>query len=272
MTDAHNASLDKGEFSHGRRAKKYRHSIASASDAVNAICEMNNMILLALSGVSMMRRDLGFDQGAEVEALIAGIKATLNSAVTMAERNVLPTQVSANASDDVNVATCLAELGSLTQHLWNSRTRFEVWTSSDALAVTCNRLLLKNALLKLVMNAHAAMPSGGLVALFASKAPNGCYGEDVNIRVVDSGRGMAPEMPDRKFSSYSDPKPDQPDAMELESVERFAQAYGGQLYIQREPGLGTCVRLRLPAAIAVSASRFASLRTGPRTAGPLDGN
>jgi PAS domain S-box-containing protein len=134
------------------------------------------------------------------------------------------------------------------------------------LRVVVDRTHLESALLSLAANAQDAMPHGGQLTVRAfherGPAPVGPDGDvsptspSVTIEVTDTGRGMTPDVAARAFEPFFTTKEvGQGSGLGLSMVYGFAKQSGGYADIESEPGRGTTVRMRLPAA-------------GPKTSGP----
>ncbi len=105
---------------------------------------------------------------------------------------------------------------------------------------------LRDALVRLVLNAVAAMPEGGAIAVRATGEESGW----VVVEVRDSGVGMAPDL----LRALGQRRPTGRGLTEVfETVER----HGGTIAFDSEAGKGTVVRLRL------HASRFQIIPPSP---------
>jgi signal transduction histidine kinase len=71
------------------------------------------------------------------------------------------------------------------------------------------------------------------------------------ISVRDNGRGIAPEHHERIFEVFQSlgPRRDgcRGTGMGLAIVRKIAETQGGRAWVESEPGLGACFRVRLPA-------------------------
>jgi len=106
------------------------------------------------------------------------------------------------------------------------------------------------ALLNLCRNASVALQDGGEVVISAKNsvprpgAPTGL----VEIIVADNGSGMTDEVLRRAFDSNFTTKPDgQGSGLGLGQVRQLVQESGGAIEIKSEVGVGTAVRMLLPA-------------------------
>jgi signal transduction histidine kinase len=100
--------------------------------------------------------------------------------------------------------------------------------------------LLKQAALNIVVNAIEAMPRGGELRFESS-----IEGEDVELRISDSGSGIAPEKRDKIFQLYYTTK-NSGSGIGLAMTFRIVQLLNGKIEFVSEPGKGTAFILRFP--------------------------
>jgi len=123
--------------------------------------------------------------------------------------------------------------------------------------VKCDASQFESALLNLIINACDAMPDGGHLTVealntrldedFLRQYPDVRPGEFVEVRVVDHGRGMAPEVLERAFEPFFTTKPmGEGTGLGLSMIYGFARQAGGLVAMDSTPGEGTTVRLCLP--------------------------
>ncbi|MDD2545827.1 MAG: ATP-binding protein [Burkholderiaceae bacterium] len=113
----------------------------------------------------------------------------------------------------------------------------------DAASVLADAELLRQVLGSVLANASEAMPGGGEchVQLDASDRQQIC------IRVVDEGRGIAPEARHQLFRPFFTTKP-QGLGLGLPLARRILQRFGGTIAIQPGAPRGAVVLLTLPKA------------------------
>jgi PAS domain S-box-containing protein len=118
---------------------------------------------------------------------------------------------------------------------------------------------LESALLNLSLNAQDAMPVGGVLTLSTEEidldeTTLGRHtelrpGRYVSVCVTDDGEGMSKETLERAFEPfYTTKEVGKGSGLGLSMVYGFAKQSNGHVVIYSEPGLGTSVRLYLPAA------------------------
>jgi two-component system, cell cycle sensor histidine kinase and response regulator CckA len=125
--------------------------------------------------------------------------------------------------------------------------------------VLADRGQVEQMLLNLAVNARDAMPQGGLVtfttaAADLSEAPAAVWpgtrpGRCAKLTVSDTGHGMDAETMSRAFEPFFTTRaPGQGTGLGLSAVYGIVTKAGGAITIDSEEGLGTSVRIYLPAA------------------------
>lgn len=122
--------------------------------------------------------------------------------------------------------------------------RFEL-DESPAPAVRADAEQLQQALLNLVQNAAEAMPQGGTVGLAATAVAG--RRPAVQLRVSDTGPGIAPEAQARLFDPFFTTKT-AGTGLGLSLTARIVEKHGGAIRFETVAGRGTAFILVLPAA------------------------
>ena len=112
----------------------------------------------------------------------------------------------------------------------------------DVPEVYVDRVLLKQAVLNLVLNAAEAMPNGGQLRLVLSRR-----GEMAEITVGDTGKGIPPENRQKVFQLFFTTRPGG-SGIGLASTFRIVQLHNGSIDFTSEVGRGTTFRIELPLA------------------------
>jgi two-component system, cell cycle sensor histidine kinase and response regulator CckA len=156
----------------------------------------------------------------------------------------------------------------------------------DLWPVRIDRSELERLLLNLVANARRAMPEGGTLTIRtrnagpAATAPAdaaagvagagvaGVAGVDGSVRlcVIDTGVGMTPEVAQHAFEPYFTTDSDAGTGLGLSAAYGVVTAAGGTIGLTSVPGVGTTVRIDLPAV-----GEDASAPPDPEPPPPLGG-
>ncbi len=122
---------------------------------------------------------------------------------------------------------------------------------ADLSPVRVDRPLLTQALVNLVFNAVQAMPSGGRLTLGLERR-----GESAEIRIADTGQGIAPEHRSRIFQLFFTTRPGG-SGIGLASAYKAVQLHDGSIDFDSHVGRGTTYRIELPLArLEPAVSRF----------------
>jgi signal transduction histidine kinase len=103
--------------------------------------------------------------------------------------------------------------------------------------------IFRQALLNLAKNAVQAMPDGGTLTIDAEPTKDG----RVEIRVSDTGVGIAPENLAKIFDLYFTTKPSGT-GIGLSLVYRTVQLHNGDIDVESRPGRGTTFVIKMPKA------------------------
>ena len=112
----------------------------------------------------------------------------------------------------------------------------------DPLPIDADPEMLHRALSNLVLNAMDAMPDGGKLTLSAK-----ALGEQIEIRVADTGEGLTPEECERLFTPYYTTK-QHGTGLGLAIVQSVVADHGGSISVESQPGGGAVFVLRFARA------------------------
>ena len=121
------------------------------------------------------------------------------------------------------------------------RVQLRLRRSPEPLVVPLDERLIKQALLNLLINAVQATPEGGEVMLSARRDGAG----RAVLQVVDTGRGMEPDVLAKIFQAYYSTKKGG-HGLGLAISKRIIDEHGGTIRATSEVGKGTEFRIELP--------------------------
>jgi signal transduction histidine kinase/ActR/RegA family two-component response regulator len=173
---------------------------------------------------------------------------------------------------------CNALLDSMRKLLRRTlREDIEITTAFDCDVVSAfaDPAQLESAVLNLALNAQDAMPAGGRLSLvtanvslnedYQSAHPEVRPGEYLMIAMTDNGEGMPKEVLDRVFEPFFTTKEvGKGSGLGLSMVYGFVKQSNGHVAIYSEPGLGTTVRIYLPAVLVKAVATPVSSQMQPQ--------
>ncbi len=153
----------------------------------------------------------------------------------------------------------LSDLQRLLQRTLREDVEIELRLSPVLTPALADAAQLESAIINLSLNAQDAMPEGGRLTIATSIAPLDERYRDLNpevppgdyvlISITDEGVGMTEEVLERAFEPFFTTKEiGKGSGLGLSMVYGFVKQSGGHIAIYSEAGLGTTVRIYLPAA------------------------
>jgi two-component system nitrogen regulation sensor histidine kinase NtrY len=119
---------------------------------------------------------------------------------------------------------------------------FKIELAPDPLLIDADPELLHRALSNLVLNAMDAMPDGGTLTLSAR-----AKGEQVEIRIADTGVGLTPEECERLFTPYYTTK-EHGTGLGLAIVQSVVADHAGTIAVESPQSGGSAFVITLPKA------------------------
>lgn len=157
------------------------------------------------------------------------------------------------ATRAVDVNALITGMSSLIRHALTSRVSVDLRLDPAAPVANIDPGQLESALMNLVINARDAMADGGALliatATVTHRPPDSLEaGSFIEVTVTDTGHGMSPSVVAQVFEPFFTTKePGKGTGLGLSMVHGFARQSGGDVAIESLPGLGTTVRLYMPA-------------------------
>ncbi|MCA9319309.1 MAG: GHKL domain-containing protein, partial [Planctomycetes bacterium] len=104
---------------------------------------------------------------------------------------------------------------------------------------------LRRVFFNLFNNAFEAMPEGGTLSVSSYVLESEDLGEIVELRIKDTGRGIAADVERRLFEPYFTTR-SSGTGLGLAICKKTIEGYGGTIQIESEEGRGTTAVIRLP--------------------------
>ena len=209
---------------------------------------LNNSLAAILAYSELMLRD---PQNAVAKRRLGVMRdVALEASATVRRLQEFVSRQPQAAFGPVGLPAVIAQAVEMTAPRW----RDEAQRRGIAIAVTQdmealppvegNAFELRDALMRLILNAVAAMPRGGALAIRAASEESGW----VMVEVRDTGVGMPPEVKRRIAERAKSIAPGRGATHGLLEVADVVERHGGTLGVESEEGKGTTVRMRLHAS------------------------
>ena len=208
----------------------------------------NNSLAAILAYTEIMLREA---QGeTQVRRLTVIREVALEASVTVRRLQEFVSRQPQVAYGPVGLPAVIAEALEMTAPRWRDEAQrrgvvIVVTQNMEAVPpVQGNAFELRDALVHLILNAVASMPSGGALGIRAASEESGW----VVLEVRDTGVGMPPEVRRRVMDRALSAEPGAPPPRGLLEVADIMERHAGSVSVESEEGKGTAVRLRLQAS------------------------
>jgi len=208
--------------------------------------ELNNPLGIILGFAQGLERRATLDEG--TRAAVASIERQAQRCASLVRALLDFSRKKVPVREHISVSALFGRVGELvTGQARRSDIRLEILPLAEEvpeLEVSVQEI--ETALLNLITNALDATPSGGSVTISARAV---AQGHGVELVVTDTGSGMPEEVLQRAFDPFFTTKPvGQGTGLGLSITRNIVEAHGGAIDVKTAPGVGTTVKLWLPAA------------------------
>ncbi len=211
--------------------------------------DFNNMLAIVVGSLSLMQKRMARGE-TDVARFIDSAMDGASRAATLTKRLLAFSRQQALAPEVLDANRMVEGMAEMLRRTLGAEVRLDIALADDLWLTHADPGQLENALLNLAVNARDAMPDGGRLRIETGNIRLDeavAQGEHVEIRVVDSGSGMPPEIVAKAFDPFFTTKPvGRGTGLGLSQVYGFVRQSGGQVRIESTPGEGTIVRIQLP--------------------------
>ncbi len=232
---------------------KYLHQdkmVSLGKLAASVVHEINNPLTGVLNYISLMskilgRKALGPEQVEKFKRYLDLMGSEVKRSSDIVSNLLAFSRKSKLEFSDVAVHTLLERSVLLSHHkleLQNIRVLMDFPSESPVVLGDFNQL--QQCILNLIFNAADAMPEGGTLTIACSVNPGTRCAE---IRVQDTGRGIAPEHLPKIFDPFFSTKQEGKGlGLGLSVVYGIIDRHKGSITAESEPGKGTVFTIQLP--------------------------
>jgi signal transduction histidine kinase len=218
--------------------------------------DFNNILTVVIGGLDMSEDILPPDHPAHVH--LANSRNAAEKAGELTHRMLIFSRQSHLTPRPVDVNQSAKELIPLLNLATGEKVSVRCKLSDELPPVIAEPSKLQNILLNLIVNSRDAMPSGGDIFLetdrerVESQLSNGPWtvppGDYVTVLVRDTGEGMSKKIMEKVSEPFFTTKPmGKGTGLGLTTVRDSMRAWQGHLMITSSSGLGTTVKMYLPA-------------------------
>ncbi len=205
--------------------------------------DLRNILNIISGNLALLSRRLGDDAVARkhIDRAMAGVDLGTRLAGSAIECGR-----STSIARGTDIVGARPSVENVVREAAGSAVEVEVTMPSELPIAAVEQAALENVLINLAINARHAMSGvGALRVAFESEDDAGRRW--ISMTVADTGCGMPRHVIDRAFDPYFTTKGEGGSGLGLATVKRFVDECGGSIDIESRIGLGTAIRIRLPA-------------------------
>ena len=216
--------------------------------------DFNNLLTVIIGNLELLQLHAG-DQpnGGRLGRHIDAALAAATRGGTLTQRLLAFSRRQALHPTTVDVAALLRDMQEMLRRTLGEDISIEVTSEPDQWRCRVDPHQLESAILNLALNARDAMAHGGRLSMqLRNRAavpddPN----DWVQLRITDTGRGIAPDVLPHVFEPFFTTKgPGEGSGLGLSMVYGFITQSGGRIELSSTVGIGTTAQILLPRALA----------------------
>jgi hypothetical protein len=210
--------------------------------------DFNNLLAVITGYCGMVADSLADDDPCRAD--IEGIRKAAERGASLTRQLLIFSRLEPSRPETVDLNQIVSETRDLLSRTLGEDIQVVTRLDPDLRCVTADRSKMEQVLLNLVMNARAAMPSGGELTITTGNHEVAAVGgAAVRLDVTDVGTGMEPEVAQRAFEPFFTTRPKgQGTGLGLATAYGAVTDAGGVIELDSALGRGTTVRVSLPAS------------------------
>ncbi|MBW9091660.1 PAS domain-containing protein [Rhizobium wenxiniae] len=220
--------------------------------------DFNNMLTGVIGALSIIKRKIAAGRTDDLDKFIDAATSSAHRAASLTHRLLAFSRRQSLDRKSVDVKQLVASMEELFQRTLGEQIELAINVDEETWKAETDVNQLESAILNLVINARDAMPEGGQLTIETTnvafteadlvKGETLQPGSYVVIAVSDTGTGMSQTTIDKAFDPFFTTKPiGQGTGLGLSMIYGFTQQSGGHARIYSQLGLGTTIKLYLPA-------------------------
>jgi PAS domain S-box-containing protein len=216
--------------------------------------DFNNLLGVIMNYAEFVAGELNPDSQAHAD--VEEIRRAAERAAALTRQLLIFSRREVAKPEILYLREVIADMQNLLQRAVGETIALEVQFGPERMPVEIDPGQLEQILVNLAVNARDAMPEGGRLVIEVERAeldeeyaythPDTPPGSYVCLKVSDTGVGMSPRTLERIFEPFYTTK-DDGTGLGLATVYGIVTGVGGHVDVYSEPGLGTTVKIHLPA-------------------------
>ncbi|MHB0886373.1 MAG: GAF domain-containing protein, partial [Bacillota bacterium] len=233
-----------------RRMQQYlgqHERMAALGEMASGIAHNFNNILTSILGtVDDLKRNPNIEK---MQPAMRVIERAATDGADLVRRIQASTRVREEPGQRVDLAAVVQDAAHVTRPRWKSQAErsgrsIEVACRvTEALWVRGHPAELRQVFINMILNAIDALPHGGRIEVSALRR-----GEVVEVRVMDNGVGMSPEVLGRLFQPFFTTKGKMGSGLGLSTAYNIVNQHGGSIGVDSVPSVGTTFTVTIPLA------------------------
>ena len=217
--------------------------------------DFNNILGIILNYAEFVADDLDDESPAQKD--VEEIRRAAERAAALTRQLLIFSRREVAKPEVLYLRDVVADLENLLRRALGERIGLKTKFGDERLAVEMDPGQLEQVLVNLAVNARDAMPDGGRLVVevesveldseYAQMHPETEPGPYVRLKVSDTGVGMDNETAERAFEPFFTTK-SEGTGLGLATVYGIVTGVGGRIDVYSEPGVGTTVKVHLPAS------------------------
>jgi PAS domain S-box-containing protein len=215
-----------------------------------------NSILTAIIGQSqLLLGDLPAESPLAVS--VTEISTAANRAATLTRQLLAYGRKQVLQPESLDLNRVIAGMEGMFHHVMGDAVNTRIVPGAGLRMVKADAGQIEQVIMNMAINAHDAMPNGGLLTLETANVsvdnesigryPELQPGEYVMLAISDTGAGMSPEVKARVFEPFFSTKNvGQGTGLGLSTCHGIVKQSGGQISVYSEPGRGSTFKVYLP--------------------------
>jgi len=218
--------------------------------------DFNNILGVILNYAQFVDEEL--DAGSRAKQDVVEIRRAAERAAALTRQLLIFSRREVAKPEILYLRDVVSDLANLLRRALGERVELTTRFDEEKLAIEIDPGQLEQVLVNLAVNARDAMPEGGRLVVevesveldeeYADLHPDTEAGRYARLKVSDTGEGMDAETLERVFEPFFTTKEDGT-GLGLATVYGIVTGAGGRVDLYSEPGVGTTVKVHLPAAM-----------------------